>query len=750
MPRLFSLRFSFFVAKLCLVLLSAPPLRVQAQADDAPRRPRVGVALSGGGARGTAHIGALRAIEEAGIPIDYVAGTSMGAIVGGLYCMGYSTDELDSLVRAADWDLLLSDRSPQRELSPAQRERAGRYLLSVPLGKAARPEMTGIVKGRNLGNLLARLSLGYQDSIPFDSLPIPFACVATNLANGEEVDFRSGTLTTAMRASMAIPGVFTSVRWNGTELIDGGMANNFPVDLVRRMGADIVIGVTVQREFADTMARGGMYDVVNQVISIASRDKYEENVRLCDLVLRVSSKGVPMMGFTPAGIDTMVRRGYETARAHRAELQEIARMTGAGGTIAGEQPARKRAEVSRLAAYPVRAVGFEGITAAEERVVRRACGLADGSDITQEQIEQAVRLLGERFLYPDANFSLTATPEGYDLTFHAERRAMSKVGVGARFDTEELASVLLDANLVFRSRVPSTLDLAVWLKEQYAVRVSYTVEPWLNRQLHFYYHFRLKDFDVNHKGDKAYNLEYQLHQAGLFFAHRNLRNFDAEAGLCVSHYHLKNLLVRDIAADLGYTFSTDTYYSAFLRMDYNSQDSESFPTRGSKLQAAFAYTTNSLDHLRKPYAFCTVRADWQTVLRLASRWAVMPQAGCRIVWGDDVPYVFRNAVGGYDAGKYLDQQMRFAGVGRMEYLRNALVTAGLRLRYNFMSRQYLTLHGACLAEQRNLKSFGKANYEFGTALQYSYDSKIGPLSAAFGYSTLCRKPRLYISVGHNF
>ena len=138
-------------------------------------RPRVGVVLSGGGAKGAAHIGVLRAVEEAGIPIDYIAGTSMGAIVGGLYALGYSTEELDTLVRMQDWELLLSDKTPRKLQSLAQRERAERLVLHIPLSRSAKPELNGLVRGRNLGNLLARLTVGYHDSISFDSLHVPFA-----------------------------------------------------------------------------------------------------------------------------------------------------------------------------------------------------------------------------------------------------------------------------------------------------------------------------------------------------------------------------------------------------------------------------------------------------------------------------------------------------------------------------------------------------------------------------------------------
>ena len=307
---------------LLFLLFCSLPFSVSAQSTE-HSRPRVGVVLSGGGAKGVAHIGVLRALEEAHVPIDYIAGTSMGAIVGGLYAMGYTTAELDTLVRTQDWEFLLSDKTPRRQLSPVQRERAERYVLSIPLSRSARPELTGLVRGRNLGNLLARLTVGYHDSISFDQLPIPFACVATNLANGDEIVFRNGIPATAIRASMAIPGAFTPVIWQGKTLVDGGMVNNFPVDVARKMGADIVIGSTVQRTFADTMETGGLQAVIHQLISIASRRKFEDNIRNCDIHIRVNPKGVSTMDFTAASIDTMLRRGYQAALQQQPALRQL-------------------------------------------------------------------------------------------------------------------------------------------------------------------------------------------------------------------------------------------------------------------------------------------------------------------------------------------------------------------------------------------------------------------------------------------
>ncbi|MBQ8606974.1 MAG: patatin-like phospholipase family protein, partial [Bacteroidaceae bacterium] len=169
-------------------------------------RKKVAIVLSGGGAKGVAHIRALKVIEEAGIPIDYIVGTSMGAIVGGLYSIGYTTAQLDTLIRNQDWKFLLSDATERKEKSLTNRELSEQYILTVPFNKKAKESLTGgVIKGRNLGLLFSKLTEGYHDSLDFNTFPIPFACVAYNLVDGKEVVFRNGVLATAIRASMSIP-----------------------------------------------------------------------------------------------------------------------------------------------------------------------------------------------------------------------------------------------------------------------------------------------------------------------------------------------------------------------------------------------------------------------------------------------------------------------------------------------------------------------------------------------------------------
>ena len=238
-------------------------------------RPKVAVVLSGGGAKGTAHIGALKVIEEAGIPIDYVVGTSMGAIVGGLYSIGYTPQQLDSMVNAQNWKFLLSDAPNPKDVLLDDRLKSERYVLSIPFSlKSAAVSDAGIIKGKNLARLFSTLTEGYQDSVDFSRLPIPFACVSENLVNGSEVVFHEGILATSMRSSMSIPGVFAPVDLDGMVLVDGGMVNNYPVDVALAMGADYIIGVDVQSPLLKASELKSVKDIFGQIINLQGEKKY--------------------------------------------------------------------------------------------------------------------------------------------------------------------------------------------------------------------------------------------------------------------------------------------------------------------------------------------------------------------------------------------------------------------------------------------------------------------------------------------
>ena len=306
----------------------------QTTGQTAAGRKKVALVLSGGGAKGTAHVGALKVLERAGIPIDIITGTSMGSIVGGIYACGHSADELDSILMAQNWSFVLSDREDLRRQSLHEREKQNTYVISKKLtfGKSkATTDGGGLVMGRNIATLFDALTAPYHDSIDFNTLPIPFACVATNMVDNTEVVFHSGVLSRAMRASMSIPGVFAPVRTDGKVLVDGGLRNNFPADIARQMGADIIIGVDVSSELKTASELNSTSSILMQIVDFNCMNKFEENKAMTDILIRVNTKGYSSASFSTVAIDTLIRRGEEAAMEHWDELVALRQQLGADG-----------------------------------------------------------------------------------------------------------------------------------------------------------------------------------------------------------------------------------------------------------------------------------------------------------------------------------------------------------------------------------------------------------------------------------
>ncbi|NNB45190.1 patatin-like phospholipase family protein [Pseudomonas chlororaphis] len=307
----------------CLILCLLP---VFLHAAEAPR-PKIGLVLSGGAARGLAHIGVLKALEEQGVKIDAIAGTSMGAVIGGLYASGYKIDELEKLALSIDWQQALSD-APPREDIPFRRKQDDRdFLVKQKLsfrddGSLGLP--LGVIQGQNLALLLESMLAHASDTRDFDKLPIPFRAVATDIASGEKVVFRKGHLPRVIRASMSIPAVFAPVEMDGRLLVDGGMTDNIPLDVARDMGVDIAIVVDIGTPLRSRQQLATVVDVLNQSITLMTRRNSEEQLATLhknDVLIQppLASFGVTDFGRAQEMIDA----GYRATRILDARLAPL-------------------------------------------------------------------------------------------------------------------------------------------------------------------------------------------------------------------------------------------------------------------------------------------------------------------------------------------------------------------------------------------------------------------------------------------
>jgi len=313
------------IVAISLIVLVTTPAICTAETDDT-NRPKIGLVLSGGGARGAAHVGVIKVLDEMRIPVDYIAGTSMGAIVGGLYASGTSAAELDRIVQNSDWPKLLSDRPPRAQRSYRRKADDFGFLVNFDVGvdKDGLILPRGIVQGQNLTLALRRMLLPVATVDDFDRLPIPFRAIATDLISGQEVVLGSGDLPTAIRASMSAPGVFKPVRVDGRVLVDGGVANNLPVGIARAMGADVLIVVDVGYPLAEEAELDSALKITSQMMTIMVQSRTEEQKRLMtpeDVLITPELGRMGSQAFDQS--PEAMRLGETTARKSIPELRRF-------------------------------------------------------------------------------------------------------------------------------------------------------------------------------------------------------------------------------------------------------------------------------------------------------------------------------------------------------------------------------------------------------------------------------------------
>ena len=766
--------------KILLILAAVMMIgTVSAQTDStALSRKRVAVVLSGGGAKGMAHIGVLKVLERAGIPVDIVTGTSMGSIIGGLYAIGYNANSLDSMVRVQDWSYVITDKEDMRRQSLGDRKKQNTYVFSTGLTIGKRDmQAGGIIKGKNLAELFQQLCVGFTDSLDFSrDLPIPFACVATNIIDNSEVDFHSGWLPKAMRASMAIPAAFSPVRIGDKVLVDGGLKNNYPADLAREMGADIIIGVTVQGAPKSAEDMGGTMSILSQIIDVNCKNKVDENLAITDLHMQVDTKGYGSASFSQAAIDTLIRRGEEEAMRHWDEIIALKQRIGIDDSFRPLilHPLRPQVmtEKQRVLGYT-----FENMTPQAERFLRQKFhlkstdALLNGHDSIDARLEQELttsmrvdlfyqtaecRLVPVKLPKPsmrDLNHYYEVDQEwkesdGVQVILSAGDRKSVQLHAGVRFDTEEYAAVQLGLDIPLRTAIPINTDITLRLGKRMMVHGEITVHPRSFTRPTLSYTFHRNDVDVYMDGDLDYNIRYNQFQAELLPINFDLRHFNLQMGLRWDFMHYRNKLGSETAKQV--TLENEHFFSYRARLSYINEDDWYFPTRGSRLKAEYAYLTDNFSQLDGKPGMSDVSASWRKSFPIGERFALQPMVYGRMLFGSIIPPVFGNTIGGDWFGHYIEQQMPFAGIGHMEYVNHHFVAAQLQAQGRIGNNNYVLLRVAAGQQSDRLKELFDYRTLIGAQVAYYYNTIVGPVGATLGYSNRTKKPYFFLNLGYEF
>lgn len=397
----------------------------------ASARPRIGLALGGGGARGLAHIGVIRWLEEHHIPTSAVAGSSTGAVVGGIFAMGKSPQELHEIVGELSWDEVFDERAPYPDAAFRRKEDAREYQVEYQFGLYAGLALpTNAAPAHTINFLLDRLALPYGSIESFDELPIPFRSVTVDIETGEEVVLESGWLPLAMRASMAVPGIFTPVEVDGRLLVDGGLLDNVPTDVVRRMGGDVVIAVDVAERLKDRSELKSAFDYTNQAITVMMLDRTRSALAKADVVI------TPDLGERSAvdfkAVDEIVNAGYRAAEAKAALLAPLALDDGAWDAYVAARRSRVRTEV------PVPTdVAVEGDPGRSTERVREALEEFRREPVDPESVEQEITAVLGTGRYETIHYAVRSNRERAELLLIPARKRFDPpvLRLGLRMET---------------------------------------------------------------------------------------------------------------------------------------------------------------------------------------------------------------------------------------------------------------------------------------------------------------------------
>ena len=423
---------SCFATLLIVLVFSGSAAFAESDSLSVAKRPKVGLVLSGGGAKGMAHIGILKKLEEVGLYPDYITGTSMGSIIGALYSIGFTIDELEDFARNSDWLNLMSNSLDSKLISIRQKDDYGWWPVEFTFEDHKPVLSSGMLEAPNLSNFFSKKTWRTAGINKFDDYPIPFRCYGVDILKSDTVEFSQGDLARAIRGSMAIPLVFSPVLiQNQTDtmlIVDGGVMHNFPVSDVRKMGAEIVIGAYTGFEDEVTVDEmNSITKITGRVLMFGGVTDSRQQVGLVDYLITPDLKGIQPSDFLKA--DKIIKRGEDAANEHLAELKKLA------DSLNAIEPRKRPDSLICHDTILVNHVVINGLDFTNSETAYGIIDIADNQKVTADMIEEAITRLYATLLYKSIYYSITTDDDGQiTLAFNVKEKGLSIFNIGGYYD----------------------------------------------------------------------------------------------------------------------------------------------------------------------------------------------------------------------------------------------------------------------------------------------------------------------------
>ncbi|WP_430466957.1 patatin-like phospholipase family protein [Winogradskyella ouciana] len=709
---------------------------IHAQEDE---QPKVGLVLSGGGAKGFAHIGALKVIDSLGIKIDYISGTSMGAIIGSLYATGYSGKQLESLFNTIDFDELINDKFPRASKPFYERDNSEKYAVSLPFDRFNISLPSALSRGQNVYNLLYQMMLPVNNVRDFENLPIPFFCIATNIETGESIIMDKGNLAEAVTASGALPSLFQPVIIDDKILIDGGVTNNFPVEELRAKGMDIIIGVDVQDALKDRESLKSAPEILLQINNFRTINAMKKKASLTDIYIKPDIAEFSVVSFSEG--EDIIANGEAAARANIAELLKVKKQQ----STYSEKP-----KLQLLDSIKINSINFTGNERYTRAYLLGKLKFKDNEKISYNDFKEGVNNLIATNNFNTFRYYLepSSNNNGYNLMGEIRESEVSTfLRLGVHYDGLYKSAALANITkkrLLFNNDIAS-LDIILGDNSRY--NFDYFIDKG------FYISIGVKS--RYNSFNKNINPLLALEEDSPLLT--GLNKIDVELTDFTNQIYLQTIFRKDFALRAGaeykrlkitsetiidnnqedeFTFENTDYFSVYGNLIFDDYDNFNFPKSGFYFNGDFHLYLNASDFNTDFQQFSIAKANIGYAFSFTDQLALKTETSGGFKIGDNSTTTLGFGLGGYGKN-FINNFQSFYGYDYLALSGDSFVKATFTLDYEIFKKHHILLAANYANIEDGIFETGEwitAPDYSGYALGYSLETFLGPLEGKYTYS----------------
>jgi NTE family protein len=719
----------------------------QEKKQDSVKRPKIGLVLSGGGAKGFAHIGVLKVLEEAGIKIDFIGGTSMGSVIGGLYASGYNASQIDSIFKKTNFDELINDYIPRSSKNFYGKRNDEMYAIVLPFSnfKVGIPE--ALSKGMYNYNLLSSLTRNVRHIRDFNKLPTPFLCIGTNIETGEEVLLNKGNLVQAMMASAAFPSLFTPVEIDGNLLVDGGVVNNYPIQEVRNLGADIIIGVDVQDDLLNRKNLKNATRILVQITNLQSIDKMKNKIKDTDVYIKPDIRDFGVISFDKG--EEIIRKGEEAAFAVYEKIK----------SLVNEETFYKKPKLKvSTDTIEIRKINSDKLDNFTKEYINGKLRFKPGSTITYDDLKTGINNLNATSNFSTISYCLQPDGKKDDLDMVLkENPTQTYLKLGLHYDGLYKSAILLNLThkKTFLKNDVTSLDII--LGDNFRYDLNYYVENGFN--ISFGFRSRLNQFNRNvttsisnvgtqNPDVKLINVDFFDLSNQAYFQTIFVQKFLMGGGLEYKYLKINSPTL----SNEDNIIDKSSYFSVFGYLKYDSFDNKSFPHSGLYFSTDIQTYLASSDYTNtfKPYSMGKAEVAFANTLFRRATMKIETDAG--FTFGNDSISYFDYILGGYGYNK-INNFNYFYGYDFLSIAGNSYIKTAITLDYEIFKKNHVNFSANYANLGDNIFStvdwISMPKYS-GYAVGYGLETIIGPIEIKHSWSPEMSKSFTWFSIGFLF